>query len=561
VEADRVRELAAAGETFEVEFKSEERSAFTDAALVEAVVCLTNGRGGKLFLGIEDNGRVSGARFRHDGIRTDRERVQALISNKTQPPVATEVSVIDMGGGMHVLLVEVPPADQPVGTNKGGYVRRAMNVDGTPACVPYLAHEMLSRVIDSRQQDYARLRIIGLTWSDLDPLEFDRYRRLARSAAANGDPSLIDLSDQDIALALGLAEMTALGEVVPLAGALLVFGRVDSMKRWLPSNEVMFQVIEGTSVRVDETWNLPLLAVAEEVLRRLQPYDTQSEMQVGLTRIAVPRLPATVLREVVANALIHRDYTSNGPTVIQLNSNTFEVMSLGGFPPGVNLTNLFNVTRPRSPLLSEAFKRVGIVERSGRGVKRVYEALLQTGRRGPDYSSSNEELVHVVVPLAEGDLEIAHYFAQEAQAGRGLDLFSLQVIFELKNVGPLSEAEIADITHQNTYQARALLNALVELGYVETRRTGRRVEFHLTAGLYRALGNGSAYVRIHGFEPQQHEQMILSYIDAHGRITRGEAAGLCQVDPLAASRTLRRMMTAGQIVLVGQRKAAYYERA
>ena len=91
--------------------------------------------------------------------------------------------------------------------------------------------------------------------------------------------------------------------------------------------------------------------------------------------------------------------------------------------------NLLTMTRPRSPILSDAFKRVGLVERSGRGVKRIYETLLHSGRRGPDYSLTNSELVHVTVPLADGDREIIRYFVSQTRAGVDLSLFDLQVLF------------------------------------------------------------------------------------------------------------------------------------
>ena len=78
-----IKSLIAAGETLTVEFKGEEREAFNDRALYENVVCLANGEGGTLLIGVEDNGHVTGARPRH-GATTDHAKLQAAIFNNTE---------------------------------------------------------------------------------------------------------------------------------------------------------------------------------------------------------------------------------------------------------------------------------------------------------------------------------------------------------------------------------------------------------------------------------------------------------------------------------------------
>ena len=93
--AEQVARWAAAGERYEVEFKSELRRSLNDRDLVEAVVCLANGHGGVLLIGIEDDGTVTGARPRHEAGRTDPFRVQALVANMTQPPISVVVSLVE----------------------------------------------------------------------------------------------------------------------------------------------------------------------------------------------------------------------------------------------------------------------------------------------------------------------------------------------------------------------------------------------------------------------------------------------------------------------------------
>ncbi|BAD55532.1 AlbA family DNA-binding domain-containing protein [Nocardia farcinica] len=78
-----MRQLAAAGEPMTVEFKRGASGKFNDADLVEAVVCLANGEGGTLLIGVEDDGRITGAAPRHD--HTDPRRIDGLIAARTVP--------------------------------------------------------------------------------------------------------------------------------------------------------------------------------------------------------------------------------------------------------------------------------------------------------------------------------------------------------------------------------------------------------------------------------------------------------------------------------------------
>jgi hypothetical protein len=66
---------------------------------------------------------------------------------------------------------------------------------------------------------------------------------------------------------------------------------------------------------------------------------------------------------------------------------------------------------------------------------------------------------------------------------------------------------------------------MVERGWIDARGEGKGRSWHLSAAVYRVLDAPAGYVRVHGFEPLQQEQMVLQYVDAHGHITRTEAAG------------------------------------
>lgn len=554
----RARGWLAAGKSLAVEFKSEHRKPLNDRDLVEAVVCLANGSGGVLLVGVEDDGTPSGARPRHEGGRTDTLRVQALIANQTQPPVPVTAHLVGVDD-TEVLVIEVPNSPRVVGTTQGVYVRRALGGDGRPMCVPYHAHEMLANQIEIGAVDFASIPARGATWDDLDPLEFERVRNLTSAANGRADQLLVGMADRDIAHALGLVRPDA--EVS--LGALLIFGRPDALRRFVPTHEAAFQVMDGLAVVTNDFLRFPLLRVAEEMLARFKARNREEELQFGLFRMAVPTYSETAFREALANALTHRDYTQRGAIHVQWSDEQLEISSPGGFPEGIRQDNLLVAPpSPRSPLLADAFKRTGLVERTGRGINRMFADQLRVGRPAPDYGRSTDRHVVAVLPGGPANLAMTRWvFDQEQASGKPLTLSALQVLSELLRERRATTGELAQLTQRTEAEARDQLTRMVEQGWLQARGEGKGRTWHLSAAVYRALDSSSGYVRVRGFEPLQQEHMVLSFVSAHGRITRGQAAELCGLSPGQASRLLQRLAADGKLVLRGQRRGAHYERS
>jgi ATP-dependent DNA helicase RecG len=279
-------------------------------------------------------------------------------------------------------------------------------------------------------------------------------------------------------------------------------------------------------------------------------------------RVGVPDYSERAFREAVANALIHRDYTRLGAVHIQWHDDRIEISNPGGFPEGVHLNNiLVTPPRPRNPLLADAFKRAGLVERTGRGIDIIFTEQLRYGRPTPSYERSTPADVVLVLPGGRANLAFVRLVVEENQAGRPLRLDELLLLNALWQERSLTAAQAARLLQKSDADARAVLERLVEAGLVEGRGERRARTYHLSAATYRRLGMPSAYVRQRGFEPVQWEQMILQYVRAHGRITRREAAGLCQVKEHQAFYVLQKMVKQGQLKSVGKGRSVRYEMA
>lgn len=139
-----------------------------------------------------------------------------------------------------------------------------------------------------------------------------------------------------------------------------------------------------------------------------------------------------------------------------------------------------------------------------------------------------------------------------------LTMGELRLVHEIRAAGSATPRELAEELALDSAVVRTTAGRLVEKGILEARGQGRSRQFHLTARFYDLAQDRSAYVRVKGADPLQQERMILDYVRAFGRITRSQAAEVCQVTPPQARTTLERLVEQGRLRLVGERRAAHY---
>jgi ATP-dependent DNA helicase RecG len=171
-------------ESLTVEFKSDVVR-LSDKDLVAAVVCLANTDGGELYVGVEDDGQITGLHKDHLSFSS----VAALIANRTVPPLTVRAEVLMADGLL----------------------------------------------------DYSALPVLAATSDDFDPLERERLRQCIERCG--GDQSLISLTDDEMVGALGLVRREA-GRMVPTVAGLLILGRESVLREHLPTHELAFQVLQ-----------------------------------------------------------------------------------------------------------------------------------------------------------------------------------------------------------------------------------------------------------------------------------------------------------------------------
>lgn len=548
-----IKKILARGESLTLEFKSD-RKCLPDRDLIAALVSLANTEGGELFLGVEDDGTITGLHPNHQEVTG----LPAFISNKTNPPISVRVDRVETREGM-VARIIVPKSRQLVSTSEGLLQRRRLKIDGTPEAVPFYPHEFAQRQSSLGLLDPSAAPVMDLSSEDLDPLERQRLREAIRKFG--GDKSLLPLADNEFDGALGLT-LRVDGVPRPTVAGLLFLGREMDFRSHIPSHEVAFQVLDGTDVKVNEFFRKPLIRIFEAVEQLFKPWVVEKETQVGLFRVPVPNYDRRAFREAFVNALVHRDYSRLGAVHIRIENEGMTISSPGGFVEGVTLQNiLVTEPRPRNPLLADIAKRIGLAERTGRGIDRIFEGLLRYGRSAPDYSRS--DITSVVLRLShdEADFEFLEMIlAQENSSGRDLPLDSLIILSRLRDERRLTTTDLAPSTQKSEQETRAVLEKLTEAGMVESHGTGRGRSYTLSFKVYKKTGQKAAYVRQAGFDPIQQEQMILSYIDKHGSIKRGDVMDLCRLTKAQAYHRLNNMKEQGKIQQQGTKRGAFYTR-
>jgi ATP-dependent DNA helicase RecG len=319
--------------------------------------------------------------------------------------------------------------------------------------------------------------------------------------------------------------------------------------------------LEGTRVRVNDFYRTPLLKTFERIMEQFEARVVEDEVQEGLFRIPIPNYDRRSFREAFVNSLIHRDYSRLGATHVRMESEGLVISNPGGFVEGVTLENILVVEpKPRNPLLADSVKRIGLAERTGRGVDLIFQGMLRYGRPAPDYFMSDATTVVVRLSSTIADIGFLRMVLEiEERSGMPLPLDSLIVLAKLRKERRLDISELASAIQKNEGAARAVMERLIEAGLVEAHGVKKGRTYMLSANVYRRIGQPNGYVRQAGFNSIQQEQMVLQFVKKNGKITRKDAAGLCQINENQASHLLRKLYKSGKLKLIGSGRGAYYQ--
>lgn len=537
-------------ETLVVEFKSDLKK-LADDVLIESVVAFSNTDGGNLYLGVEDDGTPTGLHKNHQNIAT----LGAFIANKTVPPIAVRLEMLD--GTVKVLRIEVPKSRSIVSTSSGKILRRRLKADGTPENIPMYPYEITSRLSSLSVLDYSAQPIYDASYEDLDPLEHERLRNVI--LAYRGEQTLLELSNEELDKALRLVTDVN-GILYPTISGMLLLGKVQALHQYVPTNASAFQVLVGSEIKANDVFELPLLSAFEKMNNYMSAWNQEQEMEVGLFRISIPDFDKRAFREALVNAFCHRDYAMLGRVRLMLDEDGLTLSNPGGFIEGVTQKNLLSVEpHGRNPALADALKRIGLAERTGRGVDRIYEGSLYYGRPLPDYSESTETMVKLFIPRGVPDKAFVRMISEEQQRqGHVLPVNSLLLLNSLRELRRLSLQEIAQQINLPEAKTKSILERLTEAGMVEAYGNGRGRQYLLSSKMYRQNERDIAYVRQTDIDQVRYSELVLKLAKQQGSITRSDVTELLHISPSQAHHILKRLVQGGELEPRGEKRGRKY---
>ena len=549
--AEEVKRIISRGETLSVEFKSD-KDKLPDRALVEAVAAMANTDGGILFQGVEDKtGEITGLHWQHIGCGTP----AAMIANRTMPPLSVHVEEIKIGEKV-IFAIKVPEVHGVTATSDGLYLRRRLKPNGEPETVPMNPFEMQSRMSRFRLIDPSAQAMPEVPLSAVDALQRERMRASIRRNH-NSDKALLELDDAAFDRSLGLIQNYGEKECLSLAG-LLCLTDADTIRRHAPTYEVAFQVLKGSNVVVNDYMRKPLVEAFDGIVERFSARIEEEEVMRGGYRVAAPNYDLTAFREALANALVHRDYSVLGAVIVQMDEYGLSIYSPGGFVDGVGIDNILSVApKSRNSLLADIAKRIGLAERTGRGVDRIFEGVLRYGRHKPGYDKSDAFGVTVVIPKEKADFAFLDMVNEyEKNTGKEMKVDALLAVSELRERGKLSFGEIVEITQRKPETIRSEIEGWIADGLIGKNLVESEDSYVLAAPI-RSKING---VRIrHDYGTIRSRNMVIEFIENHGKISCGDVMVLFDLERHKASRLLSELARNGDVHKVGGKRWTYYE--
>lgn len=371
--------------------------------LAKILAGMANAEGGTVLLGVTlSSSRITGVRDLSSSI----DRIfQAALS--VDPPLVLPVPKVEYIDETPIVRVTVPPGLPHIYSLEGRYYARKGSKTN-PIPPRELRALMMSRgglQFESRVPE-------NIILADLDLDLVGDYLDMLNPASGE--------SQEDILLRRGCLSYVD-GELRPNYAAILLFGHHP--QQWLPNATILAARFPGITFS-DEFIKQEIRGSLPDQIRQAENFVRDHlrsiSRLVGLTRQDTAEYPLEAVRELLVNAIAHRDYNQQGDCAhLNIFADHLEVRSPGGLPGPVNLGNLMEARFSRNPVIAQILSDMGFVERLGYGLSRVLTSMRKNNLPDPIFEEiggsfrvtlMNNQFSGFVQEIAQSDLsEYAKY--------------------------------------------------------------------------------------------------------------------------------------------------------
>ncbi len=505
--------------------------------LADAAACMANHEGGALLVGLDDK-RGGPDAFRGTSLEPGwlRDRIRQL----TAPPLVVGIDE-QHAAGARLLVLSIPrnPGPEPHVATVSNRGRRVARRVGTGCHELVGMAELLAWAQERSGYDWSA-GASDLPLGAARPAAIDALRDILRESA---EPARVELAELDDAALLRRIQLLRADGTLTRAGALLTCPAEVASIVYLGRAEAG----APSAQRVERSGR----GLVEELLLVLDAIAARNrQIAAGTTtaRGVIHALPPEAIREVIVNAVMHRDWERPDPIVVDHADDQLVVFSPGAFVGGVTAqTVLTTASRTRNRLLGDALRSLRLAEREGTGVDRMYVEMIRLGHRPPTF---HERDGGVRVVLNGGDPVGSVLQAHAALPGKLRDSARMAVAIHLLRSRPsISLGELAEAAQEAPGDLEAFVGAAVAAGVLKRTadpRPGGVRAWRLSDELRTAIG---AVLPYFARPAEESVRLIERLAREQGSIRNRDVQDLLGVASPRASQLLRRAEADGLIRL------------
>ena len=504
------------------------------------VVAFANLKGGFLFVGIVDETKEVNESFVYD----DKKVFELIkqVQDRTTPTITLIPHRIRVNG-TDLLVLEIPFSPQMHRTSKGEYLIRCN--DGNRAIEP---HEIATIQAEKGLivYDQKTWNISG-EWLDEDRLQ--TLRGLIETK--NSESPYLDKTNADLLDSLGMVKEED-GRIKPTTTGILFVGNNKALRE-LPYYEVKYihYFADGTYKPYEYRGNI--IEVARDCFSQLKAEIRQREYIFGLFREYVEDYSEIVIRELLVNALAHRDISRQQIIEIRKydDGGYLEFESPGRFPEGVTVENYLRKTNPRNPNVMDILREIGLAEKAGSGFDKIFTDLLKKGKPLPEPEETETSVIFRIKAEVSSEKLIELSLLYENQTGKSLKLDQLFVLSEIVRRGKVKLSELAESPNISPYRLHTILEKLQDLDFIEPTGKTSGLSYILHISKRKSTNDKIDYVKAKKQDKARQKEAILRYLDSIDTINNREARALLKLqekDMSAVSRLFAELVAENEIV-------------
>lgn len=519
------------------------------AELAKDCVCFANSYGGRILFGIEDDQEAPpiSQQIEESIISQLVKQIQGRTMNVSIIPKVIQHN----NGGEYLELLVQRTASTVACTSKGRYYMRVED-----DCKPILPDELPRLIADKSAFVWELQDYLKVTRSDVDPQKMKDF--VQDIQASTRISTFVKEKTQDELLDY---YFFAQGKYLTNLGVLWV-GRREHRAKLLYAPCAQYIKYDEAEQKVNkivwDDFSLNPKEMIEDIWRRVPDWKEGLEIIDGVFRKTIANYDEAVVRELLANAFVHRPYTIRGDIFINVFTDRLEIHNPGLFPLGVTAENILHKSVQRNVHLAKVFYDLQLMEKEGSGYDNIYATLLSMGKPLPHPQELGDR-VKVTIEKRIIKQEVIRFMEkahQEFQL-RTKEIISLGLIAQNTSLTAIEFSKILHLVEANA--VRDWLGRLIDLDLVRQRGKTKGTTYYIKPQLLKQY-DFKGQTGLKNIEAHRLRALILEDLRIYKASSIGQIHARIGTEiPIRSIRSqLKNLLSDGEISKQGERKGTRY---